>query len=264
MDRGRPARSVRILIIGLIFLITGCNFAEPTPFVVSPDEDDFITYQFGGGELGADFTEVTIRGDGHVAYRYLLPYTGTWPQEEITRENQLSPAETEAFFQALVDGGIFGLESQASQGADVPRTTITIHLDERELEVNLDGTPEPAIHNQFTNLIEQFYPTAACQVNDLAGNFEKMASGASQAEVTLCLGQPAEINEYSLPAAPFFGPAEALTSLIEPGTPVEEWLYYGDDQTYYLWFTAPSNEPAEQWLLVGTAVYPTGAVFEAE
>jgi hypothetical protein len=105
---------------------------------------------------------------------------------------------------------------------------------------------------------------ASCQAGDLAENFVRIELGASRAEVTACLGQPAEMNNYELPAAPFFGPAESLTSTLEPGTPVEEWLYYAGDQTYYLWFASAVDEPKQNWRLIEKAVYPTGAVFEAK
>ncbi len=264
MFHGRQGRLLSILITGLIFLATGCSSVEPARFDVSLDESDLITYQFGGGELGADFTRLTIRGDGHISYRYLLPSTGAWPQEEITKERQLSPAETEAFFQGLVEAGLFNLESQAPQGEDIPRTTITANVDHRQLEISLAGTPDQAIHSQITGLIEQIHPAATCQVNDFTGNLAKISPGASRTEVILCLDQPAELNQYELPAPPSFGPSESLASILEPETPIEEWVYYGNENAYYLWFASPTAEPPENWRLVEKAVYPQGAVFESQ
>ena len=103
-----------------------------------------------------------------------------------------------------------------------------------------------------------------CRATDVAGSFPKIETGASRAEVTACLGKPAEVREYDLPTGSFFGPSEGLASTLKPGTPVEEWLYYADDQTYYLWFASAVDETKQNWRLVDKAIYPTGADFDAE
>ncbi len=108
--------------------------------------------------MGAEWTQITIRGDGQVTYRYRFPYTGTWPQQEITREHWLSSDETRQLFQSLVDAGLLGLRSQETQGADVPGTSVAAHIDGRSLDMSMDGTPDEAIHNQMRQLIEGLHP----------------------------------------------------------------------------------------------------------
>ncbi len=49
-----------LLIFGLILLVSGCNPSKQISFEVQPDESDFINYAFGGGELGAEATQVFI------------------------------------------------------------------------------------------------------------------------------------------------------------------------------------------------------------
>jgi len=251
------------LIFGLILLAAGCNPAKPISFEVQPDDGNFIEYGFGGGELGADYTRISIRGDGQVTFYYLLPYSGTGPQEQIIREHQLSDVEIQALFQSLVDAGLFNLTNQQTQGADVPRTSIQASIDNHELDVSFDGTPEAAIHSYITSLIQEIYPISfsTCQILELASSFLLIEAGASRGEVTLCLGEPAEMQEFDLPSGPFFGPSEGLAALLEPGTPIEEWIYYDDDTSYYFWFASDTGETKEHWRLIDKANYPKGAIF---
>lgn len=143
-----------ILIVSVTLLVAGCSLSQAR-FVAQPDESDFIEYTFGGGEVGAQWTQITIRGDGHITYHYVFPYAGTWPQEEMTREHSLSPSETQELFQSLVDAGLFALRDLRYEGADIPRTTITASVDERNLEVSIDGTPDERIHSQIRTLVEE-------------------------------------------------------------------------------------------------------------
>lgn len=257
------SRFFYLLIVGFIILITGCNPAKPIAFEVQPDESDLLEYGFGGGELGADYAHISIRGDGQVTYRYLLPYWDTWPQEQITREHQLSNVEIQALFQSLVDAGLFNLTNQQTQGADVPRTSIQASIDNQELDVSFDGTPDAAIHSHITRLIEEIYPISfsACYELELADRFTLIEPGASRGEVTVCLSDPAEMQEYDLPTGPFSGPAEGLTDLLKPGTPIEEWVYHDDDASYYFWFASNTGEAKEHWRLIEKATYPKGVVF---
>ena len=85
--------------------------------------------------------------------------------------------------------------------------------------------------------------------------------GFSREEVIEVMGEPATTQDFVLPDQPFFGPQESLTSLLPPGTVVEEWVYELDEEVMYVWFAGKSNLPREEWLVIETGVYPAGAVF---
>ena len=263
MFQYRCSLSIYLLLLGLVLLVSGCRSSIPRQirFEVQPDESDFIDYTFGGGELGADITTIAIQGDGQVTYHYSLPYVGTWPQQQITRERQLSADELRTLWQSLVDAGLFDLESQETQGADVPRTSIRAAIDNHELDVSFDGTPDERIHGQIIRLIKTLHPAAGCFLSELADGFPLIEQGASRAELILCLGDPAEMQSYPLPTEPFSGPAEGLVNLLEPETPIEEWVYHDDDTSYYFWFASNTGEAEEHWRLIEKATYPKDAVF---
>ena len=252
------------LMLGLILLASGCHSSpppKPISFQVQPDENDFITYSFGGGELGADATSISIRGDGQVTYHYGLPYSGSDPQEEIIRDHQLTQTELQTLWQSLVDAGLFDLKSQETQGADVPRTSIQASIDNHELDVSFDGTPAETIHGSISRLIKTIHPAAGCYSFELNDGFPLIELGASRAELILCLAEPAEVQSYNLPSGPFFGPGQGLVNLLEPGTPLEEWIYEDDDTNYYFWFASTTGEAEAQWRLIEKASYPKGVVF---
>ena len=69
------------------------------------------------------------------------------------------------------------------------------------------------------------------------------------------------MQEYNLPTGPFSGPSEGLAAILEPGTPIEEWIYHDDDTSYYFWFASNTGEAKENWRLIEKATYPKGAVF---
>lgn len=87
--------------------------------------------------------------------------------------------------------------------------------------------------------------------------FEHLSPGRPATEVMAELGDPTRRGEFQMPEGPFWGPAEGITNLVEPGTDVEEWVYDVEGSSYYFWFTGPTNARR----LVATAVYPTDAVF---
>jgi hypothetical protein len=91
--------------------------------------------------------------------------------------------------------------------------------------------------------------------------FSQVEPGATRAEVEALLGAPDERQEMLLPEGPFWGPQEALSAILEPGAPFEEWVYHRDEYDYYVWFAAPADEPGEDWQVIQTASYPAGAVF---
>ena len=98
---------------------------------------------------------------------------------------------------------------------------------------------------------------------DFAGSFTAVEAGQTRAEVQAALGPPDESQSLAIPSEPYWGPAESLVSVLDPGTPFEQWLYRRDGQDHYLWFGSRSSEPSPEWRLLEKATYPTGAVFEA-
>jgi len=85
--------------------------------------------------------------------------------------------------------------------------------------------------------------------------------GSSKAEVTDVLGEPDEVSEFTLPAEPFFGPQEGLSSAVPAGDVVEQWIYKQGDQVQYVWFWGESTTDQVEWTVVMTATYPADAVF---
>jgi hypothetical protein len=154
MFRHQKCFTACILILSVVLLVAGCSSSQVW-FVVQTDENDFMEYAFGGGEYGADWTQITIRGNGHVTYHYIFPYAGSWPQEEMIQEHTLSPSASQELFQALVDAGLFALRDLRYEGEDNPRTTIAASIDGHELKVSIDSTPNEQIHSQIRALVEE-------------------------------------------------------------------------------------------------------------
>ena len=145
------------LLSTLGLLMASCLLKQKQ-FDVQLDASDVLEYGFGGGELGADWTQIVISGDGHVTYHYTFPFVGTWPQEEMNKEHQLTLQETEMLFQSLVDAGLFSLRRMPTLDADVPRTNIMASFGGREVEASMDGTPDEAIHGLMMALIAKIHP----------------------------------------------------------------------------------------------------------
>jgi hypothetical protein len=130
--KGRYTGILFQLLAVMAFLFGGCR----TTFAVEPDRTDFISYSFGGGEVGADFGEIKIRGDGAVTYRYTYPEPR---REELTRETALSPAETKKIMQGLIDAGLFDLKSERLGGADLDWAKVRAQMDGREVGADFAG-----------------------------------------------------------------------------------------------------------------------------
>jgi len=158
-----------LILCSLLLLIsTGCDYR----FEAEPDKNDYIIYQSGGGELGASWVKIVIRGDGSVEYHGKYPYEGTWPQKELSNTYKLSVGRTKQLFQSLIDTGLFSLKDKTMHGADLPFTGISADIDGHTLDVSWNiitdsesdkkytevnvliwkisqeiGIPEPIIHN---------------------------------------------------------------------------------------------------------------------
>ena len=75
------------------------------------------------------------------------------------------------------------------------------------------------------------------------------------------LGGADEVTDFVMPEGGFFGPQEALSGLVEPGTTVEQWVYYLDGEVTYAWFAGPAGSDRGSWTLVASATVPSDAVY---
>lgn len=91
-------------------------------------------------------------------------------------------------------------------------------------------------------------------------DFDRVSPGNSRAQVRELAGEPDRIRMDILPEGAFFGPQEALTPLLAPGAPYEEWVYLQEDIEIYVWFSGSPADP-DGWLVVHTASSPVGAVY---
>ena len=163
-------------------------------------------------------------------------------------------------FGLLIIGLIFLAAGCASSSLTPEGVTPT---ENNFIDTQLDG-PDDETPEQITSPIAKPTPTLRCPADQLAEKFVRLEPDLSRTVVSACLGQPAEVNEYELPTTPFFGPSESLASTLEPETPIEEWIYHDDENSFYLWFASRTGEPKEQWRLIEKAMYPKDAVFEAQ
>jgi hypothetical protein len=85
--------------------------------------------------------------------------------------------------------------------------------------------------------------------------------GQTRAEVREAAGEPDEVQVFTLPAEPFFGPQEGLANLLPAGTLVEEWQYLTEDEVTYVWFTGVVTDSQAVWTVVDTATHPADAVY---
>ncbi|MFH1857377.1 MAG: hypothetical protein ABH845_00520 [Candidatus Omnitrophota bacterium] len=121
------------LIVGVI-VFSGCA----RPVSLKLDGADTILYGFGGGESGADYVEMTITGDGLVAYSYFHSYWPTHRYQTIQRIKQLPPDETKRLFQRLVNAGLFRLQGLFPRGPDIPGAWLKAEIDGRTTSVTAD------------------------------------------------------------------------------------------------------------------------------
>ena len=92
-------------------------------------------------------------------------------------------------------------------------------------------------------------------------DIRKIQVGQTKDEVIAIAGDPDEIGEFILPAEPFFGPQEGLSSLLPAGTIVEEWRYKPADEVTYVWFAGEDALPRADWTVIDSAAYPADAVY---
>ena len=70
------------------------------------------------------------------------------------------------------------------------------------------------------------------------------------------------MNDFILPDGPFYGPQEALASVLSAGDSVEEWIYRRNGETQYVWFWGEPEVDEADWTVLMTATYPEDAVYE--
>ena len=95
------------------------------------------------------------------------------------------------------------------------------------------------------------------------GKFSKVQRGLSRLEVKKLIGEPNATRSDIVPDRPYWGPTEGIASVIGNNAPYEEWQYKDSQYDYYIWFSTTEDKPKKEWVVIGKAKYPQGAVFEA-
>ncbi len=98
-------------------------------------------------------------------------------------------------------------------------------------------------------------------VPEFCDTFREVRIADTREGILALLGEP-EVQERSqVPNGPYWGPTEGLLSILGHGAPYEQWKWFDESNTYYVWFSSKSQRPPEQWLVVAKGHHPTGAVF---
>ena len=133
-----------------LVLFAGCD----PRFDLNLDKEDYVTYQTGGGELGAPWMEVTFMGDGSVNHR-------NTSRIETTATYRLSPKDTKKFFQSLVDIGLFDLRNKDALGGDIPMTVITASVDGRNRQASWGLITDEDVDKRYTMINKLINDTVA-------------------------------------------------------------------------------------------------------
>jgi hypothetical protein len=128
-----------------------------------PAEGDFASYRFGGGEVGADWTELTIHEGGALIYRHMTTFGGRTPVRLIERRMYVPAPEARETLRSLTDGGLFALKSRRPRGVDVPTAAFRARMDGRSLDVSLpmlftphEPPPAPEVFTIFRSIRDGF------------------------------------------------------------------------------------------------------------
>ena len=102
---------------------------------------------------------------------------------------------------------------------------------------------------------------ACASTRTLEQNFSSIQTGMSRQNIKSIMGKPERADAGVVPQSPFFGPQEALLSVLKPGASFEEWQYTDAENIYLIWFGSINDEPQDKWGVVTKFGYPKGAVF---
>ena len=95
-----------------------------------------------------------------------------------------------------------------------------------------------------------------------AEKFDEVGNLTTRAEVAQQLGQPLKKRSDNFPDGPFMGPQEGLIGVVEYGQAFEEWEYQDSGEVFLIFFAGKdTEEPSNQWNVVGKIRYPQGAAF---
>jgi len=114
-------------------------------------------------------------------------------------------------------------------------------------------------NSQSVSFDKKFFALFTLDSNE--SGLHPIEKGKSRSDVLKKLGSPLQKREDTVPGVPIMGPQEGLDSLIEPGSPYEEWLYRKDGYDYYIWFSTTTGQPESQWVVMAIAKYETGSAF---
>ncbi len=121
-----------------------------------------VEYSFGGGEMGSDYTIVSVRGDGLVKYQYTFPLNKQRLQEKLNREKNLSKKEVIEFYKSLMEAGVLKLRDYPPQCCDIPSHTLVLKVPGNSRKASsqiLSTDPEwNAIISIFGSLLKTLHP----------------------------------------------------------------------------------------------------------
>ena len=147
--------SLSLALLMLVF--TGCDDSDKAPktgvrFKVHADRTDHVTCGLGGGKAGAQWDQVSLRGDGQVRWIHTDGMTARTAQEGFEKTAKLSPEDTAKWLQGVVDVGLFDLETTAVAD-DQPHTKCQGSIDGRALNTMFPGSPPGELHAKLEELM---------------------------------------------------------------------------------------------------------------
>jgi hypothetical protein len=133
---------------------------------VSAATADHFTCEFGGGELGAGFTQISIDSLGALRYKRLAPYVGTWPQAETAASVALPPTEAAKLFERLAAAHLPDIKSVKIPCCDYETAHLTGSFSGKAFDILVPGWPcklakEPlwsTVWEQVCSLLKQAEP----------------------------------------------------------------------------------------------------------
>ncbi|MEX1031905.1 MAG: hypothetical protein WDZ30_00955 [Cellvibrionaceae bacterium] len=114
---------VRVALFALASLgvLPACEWRGKAKLDV--DSIESIQYEFGGGELGADYRIVRIDRSGAVSYRHLAE---RFPNREKTVSLEIADRDVATLYSALIKSGLARLKHYQPMCCDISVSTITV------------------------------------------------------------------------------------------------------------------------------------------